>query len=208
MRLAVVLPSRGLVFSRTVEEIVREVRSVDCEWELFMAHSRPIPECFNEPISAGMEWGATHFWIVEEDMAFPPGILAELIASGAPIASADYPVKPGVMCVNRDDEGRVRHSGTGCLLAERDALAAALPFRTDHWYVITDKGKTWTRQRVSESVKGLVYGMHDIEFGMQLYYRGKPIHVVDTTAGQRRVIREATPKRNDQGWHDIEEMWA
>ena len=207
MRLAVILPSRGLVFSRTVEEVIREVRGIGCEWALFMAHSRPIPECFNEPIAEGMEWGATHFWLVEEDMAFPPGILTELIASGAPIASADYPVKPEIMCVNRDQDGVVRHAGTGCLLAERDALAAVLPFRTDYWYVITERGRVWTRQRVSESAKGVAYGMHDIEFGMALYRRGKPIHIIDTTAGQRRVIREAVPERNDQGWHDIDEMW-
>lgn len=207
MRLAVILPSRGLVFSRTVEEVIREVRSVDCEWELFMAHSRPIPECFNEPIQAGMEWGASHFWMVEEDMAFPVGILAEMVAADHPIVSADYPVQEGVMCVARDEDGIVRHSGTGCLLAERDALSAALPFTTDWWYVITDKGKTWTRQRVKETARSILYGMHDIEFGMSLYRRGKPIHIIDTTAGQRRVIREATPKRNAQGWHDIEEVW-
>ena len=207
MKLAVILPSRGLVFSRTISEMLREVRSLDCEWELFMAHSRPIPECFNEPVAEGMDWGATHFWLVEEDMALPAGILAELVETGAPIAAADYPIKPGFYCVNRDPGGVVRHSGTGCLLAEREALAEALPFTTEWWYVITDHGKTWTRQRVSESAKGIVYGMHDIELGMRLYERGKPIHIIETTAGQRRITRHAVEHRNDHGWHEIEEMW-
>lgn len=207
MRLAVVLPSRGLVFSRTMAEVVREARSLGCEWELFMAHSRPIPECFNEPIAEGMEWGATHFWLVEEDMILPPGILAELVASGEPIASADYPVKPGVMCVNRDTDGQVRHSGTGCLLAEREALAGELPFSVDWWYIITDAGKTWTRRRVAESARDRVYGMHDIEFGMGLYRKGRPIHIIATTAGQRRIERPAAEKRNANGWHDIAELW-
>lgn len=207
MRLAVILPSRGLVFSRTVAEVLREVRSLGREWEMFMAHSRPIPDCFNEPIAEGMAWGATHFWLVEEDMALPPGILAELVESGAPIASADYPVKPGIMCVNRDAQGVPRHSGTGCLLAERDALAAEMPFTTDWWYIITDGGATWTRQRVSESARSVIYGLHDIEFGMGLYRKGRPMHIIDTTAGQRRVVRDAAEKRNAQGWHDIEEVW-
>ena len=208
MKLAVVLPSRGLVFSRTIAEVLREVRGLGCEWELFMAHSRPIPECFNEPIADGMDWGASHFWLVEEDMALPAGTLSELVDCGAPIASADYPVKPGVMCVNRDPSGVVRHSGTGCLFAERAALAAELPFTTEWWYIITNNGETWTRQRVSQSAKGLVYGMHDIEFGMSLYRKGQPIHVIETTAGQRRIKRYAVERRNDQGWHDIEEMWG
>lgn len=207
MKLAVVMPSRGLVFSRTIAEVLREVRGVGCEWEIFWAHSRPIPECFNEPIADGMEWGATHFWIVEEDMALPAGILSELVESGAPIAAADYPIKSGHMCVARDPAGVVRHSGTGCLFAERDALAAALPFTTEYWYVITERGKKWTRQRISESARDKVYGMHDIEFGMRLHDRGRPIHIIKTTAGQRRITRPAVERRNDQGWHDIEEMW-
>ena len=207
MRLAVVLPSRGLVFSRTIAEVLREARGLGCEWELFMAHSRPIPECFNEPIAEGMAWGASHFWLVEEDMALPPGILAELVAAEVPVASADYPVKPGVMCVNRDPDGVPRHSGTGCLLATRESLEATGPFTTDWWYVVTDGGRTWTRQRISSSARGLIYGMHDIEFGMNLYSRGKPIHIIATTAGQRRIARTATERRNADGWHDIEEMW-
>lgn len=208
MKLAVILPSRGLVFSRTVAEVLREVRALGCEWELFMAHSRPIPECFNEPIAEGMAWGATHFWLVEEDMALPVGILSELIAADAPIAAADYPVKPGFMCVNRDDDGRVRHSGTGCLLATCEALEQAGPFTTDWWYIITDHGRKWTRQRVSESARSQVYGMHDIEFGMQLYLAGRPIRIIDTTVGQRRIVREATQNRNANGWHEITEMWS
>ena len=208
MRLAVILPSRGLVFSRTIAEVLREARGAGCEWELFMAHSRPIPECFNEPIAEGMAWGASHFWLVEEDMALPPGILAELVASGAPIAAADYPVKPGIMCVNRDASGLVRHTGTGCLFAERAALEAALPFSTDWWFIITDGGMTWTRRRVSESARDLIYGMHDVDFGMRLYELGRPIHVIDTLAGQRRVVRPAIERRNTEGWHDIEEMWS
>lgn len=207
MRLAVILPSRGLVFSRTVAEVLREVRGLGCEWELFMAHSRPIPECFNEPISEGMAWGASHFWLVEEDMALPPGILAELAEHGAPVVAADYPVKPGVMCVSRDDEGRVRHTGTGCLLATREALEQAGPFTTDWWYIVTDGGRTWTRRRVPESAKPATYGMHDIEFGMWWYRCGEPIAVVDTTVGQRRIARPAVERRNAEGWHDIEEMW-
>jgi hypothetical protein len=204
----VILPSRGLVFSRTIAEVLREVRGLGCEWELFMAHSRPIPECFNEPIAEGMAWGATHFWLVEEDMALPAGILGELAARGAPIVSADYPVKPGVLCVNRDDEGRVRHTGTGCLLVTREALEASGPFTTDWWYVITDNGRTWTRRRVPESARSLTYGMHDIDFGMQWYRRGRPIEVIPTRAGQRRVSRPAAARRNAEGWHDIEEMWS
>jgi hypothetical protein len=205
MRLAVILPSRGLVYSRTVAEVLREVRGVGCEWELFMAHSRPIPACFNEPINDGLRWGATHFWLVEEDMAFPEGILRELIDSGAPMVAADYPVADGtIMCVNRDMDGKVRHTGTGCLFSDADTLRSVMPFRSDIAYVI--RHGEWKQIISPPALKAISYGMHDIHLGMQMHDRGTPIAVIDTPCTQRRVVREATPKRNDQGWHDIVEL--
>ena len=205
MRLAVVLPSRGLVFSETMAEVIREVRGAGCEWELFMAHSRPIPECFNEPVNEAIRWGATHVWMVEEDMALPAGILLELIDAiwEHPVVSADYPVAGGrIMCVNRDKAGKVRHTGTGCLLAEVETLKTVLPFRTDIAYRVT--GDVWEPFIVPKNLAKVSYGMHDIHFGMILHGRGTPIHVIPTRCTQRVVVREATPKRNDHGWHDIE----
>jgi hypothetical protein len=192
------------VFSETMAEVVREAKRAGCEWELFMAHSRPIPACFNEPINDAIWWGATHVWVVEEDMALPEGILAELFAAvedGHPIVAADYPVADGrVMCVNRDADGKVRHTGTGCLLAEVEALRAALPFRADIAYRVN---REWEPFIIPPAMAQVSYGMHDVHFGMTLYQRGTPIHVVPTICNQRVIVREAVPKRNQQGWHDI-----
>lgn len=208
MRLAVILPSRGLVFSKTIEEVLREVRALGCEWEIFFAHSRPIPQCFNEPITTAMAGDWTHYWLVEEDMVFPVGVLAELVAAGRPVVACDYPMTNGKMCVLRDGSGVVRITGTGCLLAERDALASVLPFRTDIQYWI--RGDVWTRHDPEPDAPAdlTLYGMHDIHMGMTLYDRGTPIHVIDTPCSQRVVSRFGAEKQNHLGWHDITELEA
>lgn len=207
MRLAVILPSRGLIYSQTIDEVLREIRSIGCEWDIFFAHSRPIPECFNEPIQKAMDAGFTHFWMVEEDMVLPEGILQELIDSGVPIAAADYPVSDKSMCVTRDRNGLVKNTGTGCLFAEREAFASVLPFTTKYVYEVdwSDRDK-WKVMEIPELLAESMYGLHDIHFGMTLYNRGTPIHVIDTLCTQRRVSRPAVEKQNVLGWHDIEEL--
>ena len=205
LKLAVILPSRGLIFSATVEEILREVLSVGCEWRIFFAHSRPIPECFNEPLEQAMAGDFTHFWLVEEDMVYPAGVLLELIEADRHAVACDYPVTAsGTMCVARDRAGIVRHTGTGCLLLDRETLQIVLPFTTGVRYMI--RGDVWTRFDVEQDLTD--YGMHDVHLGMTLYDRGTPIHVIDTLCGQRVVTRRAAEKRNTNGWHDITELGA
>jgi hypothetical protein len=206
VKLAVVLPSRGLVFSETIAEVIREVRALGrgWEWDLFWAHSRPIPECFNEPSREALAWGATHVWLVEEDMALPPGILRELMDAGKPIVAADYPIDDkGHLCVNRDRSGNVRHSGTGCVFAEAEAYRASLPFTTEWCWVVNPGTDKWTRARIPPAMEATKYGMHDIEWGMRLLEKGQPIHIIDTVVTQRRVVREAAHHKNALGWHEI-----
>lgn len=200
MRLAVVIASRGLVFSETVDEVLREAMASGCEWRIFWAHSRPIPDCFNEPTTAALEWGAEQVWFVEEDMVIPAGILDELRAAGQPVAASDYPVNAaGDSCVMRDRDGLAMWAGTGCLLIDAATLAELMPFSTSHQYVRI--GNEW--HRAPAEPDATAYGMHDIDFGMHLYSRGTPIHIIRTTCNQRVVVREAAHKRNQNGWHQI-----
>ena len=47
VKVAVILPSRGLMFSKTAEEIINNVKGVPHKF--FFSHKRPIPECFEIP---------------------------------------------------------------------------------------------------------------------------------------------------------------
>lgn len=201
LRLAVVIPSRGLIHSRTIAAVHREADATGWEWRIFWAHGRPIPACFNEPAAEAIQWGADRVWFVEEDMHLPPGILTDLAAAadrGHAFAAADYPVTPaGTLAANRDGAGVVRYTGTGCLLADAHALNALLPFTADWQYAIRSGAF------VREPAQPGAYGLHDVEFGMRLYNAGTPAHVVPTLCSQYRVRRPATAGTNADGWHDI-----
>ena len=46
--IAVILPSRGLIFSRTADEILQNLK--DIPHKIYFSHRKPIPDCFNEPV--------------------------------------------------------------------------------------------------------------------------------------------------------------
>lgn len=202
MRLAVIFPSRGLAFSETVEEVIREVTSVNIETRIFFSHSRKIPDCFNIPAGLALNAQFTHFWFVEDDMALPAGILQEMLDMNVPAVTADYPVTDDYYSVCYDNAGVVMWSGTGCLLMDRDTLLHVYPFSTDWMYAWTPDG--WEQREVSDTYRPHAYGLHDIHLGQILYKEGTPIQVCPTMANQRHVTRLGEDKKNANGWHDIE----
>jgi hypothetical protein len=91
MKVAIILPSRGLMFSRTAEEVLANHKSVPSR--LFFAHKRPIPDCFEIPtLEALADEDITHLWYVEDDMALPPNILRTMLDANEMAVTADYPV--------------------------------------------------------------------------------------------------------------------
>lgn len=195
MRLAVVIPSRGLIHSRTIAAVHREADATGWEWRIFFAHGRPIPECFNEPIAEALRWRPTKVWLVEEDMHLPHGILNDLILAGEPVTAADYDAG-GHPTVYRAPDGSVLWAGTGCLLASPDALKAH-PFTTGHHY--EQRHGAWAKIPGPSG-----YGGHDVNLGMALHDAGTPIHVIGTRCAQYRITRTAATGTNTLGWHDID----
>jgi len=196
MRLAVVLPSRGLIFSETIEEVLREVAPFD--YQLFFSHSRPIPDCFNEPMEKILNTDFNYVWIVEEDMVLPKGILQDLLDIGLPIATSDYPPTEGTKCVQYDNDGKVLYTGTGCLLVERGVFELIeMPiFKTDTIYNPEGRmiGKRDSREKI--------YGQHDVHFFLQVRELGIPIGVTKTECHQRKIVEYGAKEVND-GFHKI-----
>jgi len=196
MRIAILLPSRGLIFSETIEEVLREVAPFD--YQIFFSHARPIPECFNEPMDKILTGDFTHVWIVEEDMVLPKGILQELLDLRSPIATMDYPAVENIMCVQRDENGNVLYTGTGCLLIERGVLELVDKpvFNTDNMYNLGGEfiGKRDPREKI--------YGQHDIHFFMQIRELGIPVKVTETVGNQRKIVEYGQKEVND-GFHKI-----
>lgn len=209
MKLGVILPSRGLIFSETIDEVLRELRAWDStgtHYELFFSHGNPIPEAFNGPTERILaDPTITHIWIVEEDMILPEGMLIDMMSlmTEYRIVTADYPVAPDVPCLTYV-EGKVLYGGTGCLLFQRRLLDDM-----DHPIWSTDKEYTTDGQLLgprSEASQAAVYGQHDISFYLSLWRNNVAVGVAPQQCGQRKLIQAGKVGINT-GTHLIAEWY-
>lgn len=205
MRLAVVLPSRGLLFSESFEELLRELKPFD--YKIYFAHGKPIPDCFNIPIERALEdERVTHILFAEDDMMLPKGILKKMIEGDWLACALDYPFKnDGEATILHDPAGFALYSGTGFLLVNR-LLLDRMPkpiMRTDlAWDLRIEKGVLYMWPRDVSKIK--TYGLHDINFGLTLWTNGYPIVPV-APAGQRKLLALGLPGTNN-GAHLIKEL--
>ncbi len=204
-KVAVILPSRGLIFSETAEEILLNLRGVPHKF--FFSHKKPIPTCFEVPTEAALrDKSITHLWFVEDDMILPPDILKKMLDKDLAVVTADYPInKNGRGSVFSDKGGKVLITGTGCLLVKREVLDAMKPpyFRTDIRWNIKNMGDFI---KLTGAKTGQIdgYGLHDVNFSMNLHRLEIPIHKMNIVLGQRKLIALGKAGTND-GAHNIEE---
>lgn len=185
MKIAVIFPSRGLAFSQTCEELLENLQGVD--HDIFFSHKRPIPECFNEPLTEALRGSYTHFFFVEDDMILPKNVLKTLLKAKVSAICCDYPVSyQGKASVYRDPVNNAIYGGTGCLLVTRQFLESYKQpvFRTDvAWDIkVGDRFEATPRK-----IEGDLYGLHDVTFGLLAYNRGTPIKVSKIQCGQRKL---------------------
>jgi hypothetical protein len=80
------------MFSETFEELLNELE--DFDYEIFWAHGRPLPDCFNEPLEKVLA-DPTVFAVLfcEDDMIIPKGILKQMFGANYPAVALDYPFR-------------------------------------------------------------------------------------------------------------------
>jgi GT2 family glycosyltransferase len=199
-KLAVALPSRGLMHSRTAEELISNLEGIKPLWELFMTHDRPIPDCFNILTKAALRWGAEAIWFVEEDMNLPPRILKELLAvEDADIVAADYPIAGDHSSYQQDVNGKVMFCGCGCMLVHRRVFEAlGEPYwRSNVGYSVPD----W-REIIYPEDK-VTYGKQDVDFGIRANLAGFKIKLLDKSIGHYKV-KKINTSGNNHGFHEVE----
>lgn len=204
-KLAVVLPSRGLMFSETFEELLNELEGFN--YEIFFAHERPLPECFNEPTEEALkDPDVFAVLLCEDDMIIPKGILQEMFAENYPVVALDYPFKKnGDSTCHHDPDGMAYYTGTGFILIARGILEQLEKpiWRTDvifDPFIDKDTIHFWPRKLHNTN-----YGLHDLYFGMIMYANGIPVKPMERTAGQRK-LKNLGKKGVNNGAHKIYEL--
>lgn len=204
VKIGVIFPSRGLVFSRTAQELLDNLKGYD--YEIFFSHGRPIPDCFETPLQMALfDANITHIWIVEDDMVLPKDILKKLLAVDKAVVTADYPItKEGRGSVFRDASKKVLFCGTGCLLIKREVFNELKSpyFRSDTKWNVKNYGK-YIKFTAVHNESGDGYGLHDITFCFELNDLNIPIHVIPTKLGQRKLV-ELGKSGTNNGAHQIE----
>lgn len=204
-KLGVILPSRGLLFSESFEELLAELKPLD--HKIYFAHAKPIPDCFNVPLEKALkDKSITHILFCEDDMALPKGILQKMLELNVPATALDYPFKKdGEATILHDPEGYALYSGTGFLLVWREVLDK-MPkpiFRTDlAWDTRIQAHTLYMWPRDVSKIK--TYGLHDINFGLTLWTNGMPI-VPAAPAGQRKLVALGMTNTNS-GAHIIKTL--
>lgn len=204
-KLAVVVPSRGLMFSKTLEELLRELKGFD--YKIFWSHGKSLPQCFNDPTEEILK-DPEIFAVLycEDDMILPKGILRAMFAKNWPVVALDYPFKAdGDSTMLHDPAGNAIYSGTGFILIAKQILEV-LPkpiFRTDTAWDTMIKANTlvfWPRKLTK-----VAYGLHDVNLGIMLFSNDIPIMPMEITAGQRKLVKLGERNTN-KGAHEIKEL--
>lgn len=206
IRIGIVLPSRGLVFSKTVDELNQALKGID--HQIFWSHGRPIPDCFEIPTTDILNNPSfTHLLVVEEDMIIPKNSIKNMLKENVHAIAYDYPVTGYPSgTVLYDTDTTAFFTGCGLLLIQIDLLKR-MPkpiWRTDiQWNM---KHRPGYIEFNIEDRKEADYGQQDIAFGLRLYINNMPIIVMAETTGQRKLIRRGKGMTN-QGSHEIVEYF-
>lgn len=200
-----IVPSRGLMFSETLDELLQELEGF--KYRIYWAHAKPLPLCFEEPTQKALKDKDVYALLFcEDDMLIPKGMLKEMFEMKYPAVAMDYPFQQdGDSTCLHNPNGMAYWTGTGFMLVAREVLENMEKpiWRTDTTFdpfIDKDTIHFWPRK-----LDKVHYGLQDLRFGLLLYSAGLPILPMKRTGGQRKLRALGTPHSN-QGAHDIYEL--
>jgi hypothetical protein len=204
MKLGIVMASRGTMFSKTMESVFNNIKNFpeELDYNLYMAHGRPIPDCFNEPLDKALSEGCDYIWFVEEDMLLPPDTLHRLWATTESVVTVDYADRrTGIPLILRDVTNRVVFSGMGCMLVKREVFEKMSPPYLkcmEVWKITEDNGDV--RWEPQPNIKSSGYGKQDIYFCWAVRNVGYEIaELKDANIGHMSLMSKAEDIQNNGG---------
>lgn len=201
--LAIALPSRGLVHSRTIQDILANALGVD-ELGFYFSHGNPLPDAHNIIVEEALKDKPDYIWLVEDDQQLPHGILEQLIEADADLAVADYPVRGNKHCVTYM-RGIFQYGGLGCTLVKSEVFEKLDKpyFSCDREYVMSDEGLTPVPTQMNN------HGGSEVDFWQRcLQIPSIDVKVIEMTAGQYFLKEPQLPKwGNETAKQYVVETW-
>jgi hypothetical protein len=205
MNLAICIASRGLVHSRTIESVLKNIYGAKFATKFFFTHDLPIPDAQNKLVEDALEWGADYLWFVEEDMLIPLSTFQKFFPMKSLVMAVDYPVgEKKYSCIARK-QGEILWTGIGCTLFKSEVFEIIPPpwFEADKTVRITNEDPF--EYVIDENVP-YKYGGHDILFGLKCKEKGVVITQLEgITAGHIKPKSSGKSGYND-GIHEFE-VW-
>lgn len=189
--------SRGLVHSRTMEGIDKNMNEVSGDWERVFTHDLPIPEAQNTIVEEARKHNPKWLWFVEEDVVPPDGVLKSLLSETKEhdVVVAKYKLRGGAWS-HYPRSGPLLFAGLGCLLVHLKVFdRIGYPyFRTDRQFGFALRPAGRQKQK---------YGGQDVYFFAMLKKFKIEAKLLDIEC-QHLYVTKAGDVLNNVGFHDIE----
>lgn len=219
MKISVCLASRGCIHSRTIESLMKQIKSIDCE--IFISHDKPIPDAQNYLINKSLEYDWDYQLWLEEDVVMSDGLLADMICDfiedrSIDIISVPYFLNGGSLSIqffkSGGNKGKFRFSGMGCMLIRRTLLERVTerPFFSDKFAFKAnhqDGSSLTEKNRIVYDPKGIrnVYALQDLYFWQLLMDAGAKPKFYSSTCDHYNFV-ESGKRETNKGCHIWEKI--
>lgn len=199
MRLGVIVPTRGLVFTETVIGLLEATEGITAKF--YLSHNLPTPDSFNELTNRAMDEGMTHLLITNDDVVITPEILEAMIALDEDVVTCPTPLTD-TFSGYYEKNGEITLTGTSCVLVRREVLEKiGRPyFRTDVRYIMLDD-KEYEKNVDPQSG----FGGEEAYFSRQVRKAGYKIRKVDMLTRHLRLVNLGEHHSNN-GCHTIVDL--
>lgn len=205
MKFCIVIPTRGIVFARTVQTMLR----MPAQSPIVIVDGLPIPDSHNECIRKALKTDCTHIWFLEEDMELTDrGIAAMTMAAQThPIVAMNYKITPTVYAVQYDHD-KPLFAGFGCTIFERKIFEKDFtqPWLTDEYDVNILGTNPFRYKSVRRTIERPVYGKFDVYFFIQCMEKNIPLYILPDFEATHLRMKSWERKMVNNGTHDIYEL--
>jgi hypothetical protein len=213
--IAICVPSRGLIFSKTTECIVggmAELSKIGIGSIYVSSHDLTIPDCFNYCVETALQNQAVQkIFFLEEDMFVYPDAFVALATSDFPIATLQYNDKNGSPfgIIHYNEAQEILWCGFGATAIKREVFEKLDKpyFRSDVRYKIVKKqvpwGKAITDFQEIETRSDNQYGGHDVDFYTRVRKLGYKIENLSQFKAHHFKLVSLGEAYNNKGCHVI-----